>query len=325
MTFLSAWRLLLLVAPVVLLAAYVLVQRRRHTQVVRFTSLDLLDSVAPRRSGWQRHVPAALVLASLAALCVAFAQPVMAVPTAKDRTTIMLTLDTSASMAATDVSPDRLSAAEAEARAFVAKVPDGVQVGLVTFDTSARLLVPPTDDHNAVLDALGALTTGPGTATAAGIETSLAAIQDAAQADTSGGSVKNRSTIVLMSDGTPTVADGGADPVAAAESAADDAHAAGVTVDTIAFGTPDGYVAVHGTDVPVPIDTTTMADIASQGGGRSFTAESGAQLGSIYDQIGKDVAWVLKTQEITWIFVGVALVLLMAAAGAALLWTQRIV
>jgi Ca-activated chloride channel homolog len=324
MTFLHEWRLLLLLAPLLLLGAYLLVQRRRHSQVVRFTSVDLLDSVAPSRSGWQRHVPGALVLVSLVAMVIAFAQPVMAVPTAKDRTTIVLALDTSASMAATDVSPNRLEAAEAQAREFVAKVPDGVQVGLVTFDTSARLLVPPTEDHNQVLDALGDLPTGPGTATAAGIQASVAAIQDASRTDATASKTAH-STIVLMSDGTPTVADGGADPIAAAETAAADAKTAGIMIDTIAFGTVDGTVAVRGIDVPVPIDTSTMADIAQQGGGTSFTAGSAEALGSIYDQIGKDVAWVLKTQEITWIFVGVALLLAIAAAGAALLWTQRIV
>ena len=101
MTFLSGWRLVLLLAPIALLVAYVLVQRRRHAQVVRFTSVDLLDSVAPKRSGWQRHVPAAGVLASLVVLTIAFAQPVMAAAARRvDRATILLTLDTSASMAA---------------------------------------------------------------------------------------------------------------------------------------------------------------------------------------------------------------------------------
>ncbi|HET7902014.1 MAG TPA: BatA domain-containing protein, partial [Candidatus Nanopelagicales bacterium] len=93
MSFLSGWRLLFLLAPIALLAAYLIVQRRRHAQVVRFTSVDLLDSVAPQRSGWQRHLPAAGVLLSLVAMTIAFAQPVMAVPVPLDRATILLTLD----------------------------------------------------------------------------------------------------------------------------------------------------------------------------------------------------------------------------------------
>ena len=128
-----------------------------------------------------------------------------------------------------------------------------------------------------------------------------------------------------MSDGTPTIADGGADPIAAAETAAADAKAAGVVVDTIAFGTADGTVPVRGIDVPVPIDTATMQSIATQGGGSSYTASNAAQLGSIYDKIGANVAWVMKTQEVTWVFVGIALALAIAAAAAALIWTQRLV
>ena len=145
MSFQSAWRLLLLVLPLALLVGYLMVQRRRHTQVLRFTSVDLLDSVAPRRQGWQRHVPAAAMLLTLVVLTLAFAEPALAMRTPKDTATIMLTLDTSASMTATDVAPSRLAAAEAQASQFVEKLPRGIQVGLVSFDASARLLVPP--DH----------------------------------------------------------------------------------------------------------------------------------------------------------------------------------
>jgi len=322
MTFLSAWRLVLLLAPIGLLVAYVLVQRRRHSQVVRFTSLDLLDSVAPRRSGWQRHVSAALAVLSIGILTVAFAQPVMALRTPRDAATILLALDTSASMTATDVAPNRLAAAEQQARTFVDGLPDGVQIGLVTFDESARLVVAPTSDKTAVLDVLGTLEVGPGTATAAGIQTSLAAIEGLPK--TASGKAAP-TAIVLMSDGTPTVADNDQDPVEAANSAAADAKAAGVPVDTIAFGTADGTVNVRGQDVPVPVDVNAMNDIANSSGGKSFTAETASQLGSIYDEIGKDVAYETKTQEITAVVAGIALVLAIAAAAAGIYWNQRIV
>lgn len=322
MTFLSAWRLLLLVAPIALLAAYVVVQRRRHTQVLRFTSVAMLDSVAPKRSGWKRHVPAALAVLSIAVLTVAFAQPVMALRTPRDASTILLVLDTSASMTATDVAPNRLAAAEAQATSFVDGLPDGVQVGLVTFDQAARLVVAPTSDKAPVTDALTTLEVGPGTATAAGIRTALAAIEGLPKPD----SGKTPPTaIVLMSDGTPTVADFGQDPVQAANAAAADARAAGVPVDTIAFGTPDGIVNVQGQDVPVPVDVQAMQAIADTSGGQSFTAETANQLGSIYDSIGKDVAYEVKTQEVTALFAGVALLLAIAAATAGILWNQRLV
>ena len=120
-----------------------------------------------------------------------------------------------------------------------------------------------------------------------------------------------------MSDGTPTVADNDQDPVEAANAAAADAKAAGVPVDTIAFGTADGTVTVRGQDVPVPVDVNAMNDIANASGGKSFTAETASQLGSIYDAIGKDVAYETKTQEITALFAGIALLLAIAAAAAA--------
>lgn len=216
MTFLSGWRLIFLVAPVLLAFAYVVMQRRRHSDVARFTNLALIDSVAPTRSGWQRHIPAVALLGSLVVMTLAFAQPALAIPVAKDRSTILLALDTSASMTATDVAPNRLQAAEEEARTFISGLPEGIQVGLVTFDSSARLIVPPTADRAAVTSALDSLGVGGGTATAAGIRTSLAAIAGIPKGDSG---KPAQAAIVLMSDGTPTVSDGLESPVQAANTA----------------------------------------------------------------------------------------------------------
>ena len=131
--------------------------------------------------------------------------------------------------------------------------------------------------------------------------------------------------IVLMSDGSPTVGQDGMSPQDAALAAAQDARAQSVPVDTIAFGTPDGTVNVQGEDVPVPYDPDAMARIATQSGGRSFTAQSADQLASIYDQIGRDVAYVVRTRELTAAFAGGALVVALLAAAGALVWTQRLV
>ena len=322
MTFQSAWRLLLLVLPVALLIGYVLLQRRRHTQVLRFTSVDLLDSVAPRRQGWQRHVPSAALLLSLVVLTLAFAEPAVAMRTPKDNATIMLTLDTSASMTATDVEPSRLAAAETQASKFVENLPRGVQVGLVSFDESARLLVPPTTDRAQLTDAIRSLSTGGGTATAAGIRESLDAIAAVPKGE---GGKPAPAAIVLMSDGSPTIGDGELSPSDAADAAAQEARAQQVPVNTIAFGTADGTVNVRGEEVPVPIDPETMAGIAQDSGGRSFTAESADQLGSIYSEIGRDVAYTVQTRDLTALFAGVALLTAVLAAAGALLWTQRLV
>ena len=128
-----------------------------------------------------------------------------------------------------------------------------------------------------------------------------------------------------MSDGTPTVAPDGQDPVQAADDAASEAKAAGVPIETIAFGTADGTVNVQGQDVPVPTDVGAMATIARLSGGHSFTAETADELGAIYAKIGSSVAYEIKTQEVTAAFAGVALLLAIAAAAAGLVWTQRIV
>jgi Ca-activated chloride channel homolog len=322
MSFLSAWRLVLLVLPVALLVGYLWAQRRRHTQVLRFTSVDLLDSVAPRRQGWQRHVPAAAMLLALVVLTLAFAEPAMAMRTPKDRATIMLTLDTSASMTATDVAPSRLDAIQTQASQFVEDLPSGIQVGLVSFDSSARLLVPPTTDRAQLTAAITALSVGPGTATAAGIRQSLDAIA-AVPEGASGKPVP--AAIVLMSDGTPTIGDGQLSATEAAAAATQEARAKDVPIDTIAFGTSGGVVTIQGQDVPVPYDPEAMAQIAKDSGGRSFTAESADQLGSIYAQIGRDVAYTVQTRELTAAFAGVALMIAVLAAAGSLLWTQRLV
>jgi len=322
MTFLSAWRLLLLVLPVALLVGYLLAQRRRHTQVLRFTSVDLLDSVAPQRQGWQRHLPAAAMLLALVVLTLAFAEPAMAMRTPKDRATILLTLDTSASMSATDVQPSRLAAAETQAVKFVQDLPRGVQVGLVSFDGSARLLVPPTTDRAQLTAAIQSLSVGAGTATAAGIRESLGAIAAVSQGS------KGKATpaaIVLMSDGSPTIGDDQLSPSDAADAAAKEARTQQVPVDTIAFGTSGGVVTVQGQDVPVPYDPDAMAQIAKESGGRSFTAESADQLGSIYAQIGRDVAYTVQTRDLTAAFAGAALLTALLAAAGSLVWTQRLV
>jgi Ca-activated chloride channel family protein len=322
MTFLSGWRLVFLIAPILLAVAYVVMQRRRHSDVARFTNLALIDSVAPTRSGWQRHVPAVALLGSLVVMTLAFAQPALAIPVAKDRSTILLALDTSASMTATDVAPNRLQAAEAQARTFISGLPEGIQVGLVTFDSSARLVVPPTADRAEVTSALDSLGVGGGTATAAGIRTSLAAIAGIPKGDSG---KPAQAAIVLMSDGTPTVSDGLESPVDAANTAAQEARAAGVPIDTIAFGTQNGTVNIQGEDIPVPTDVGAMATIADQSGGRSFTAETADQLGASYSKISHDFAYEIKTQEVTALFAGLGLLLAVAAAVAALVWTQRLV
>jgi len=321
MTFASPVRLLILVAPVALLVAYAIAQRARRKYAVRFTSVDLLASVAPRRPGWQRHVSAVLLVAAVSALVLAFAQPATTRRVARQRGTVILAIDTSGSMAATDVAPNRLTAAQDAARNFVAGLPAGLKIGMLSFDSTVRSQVAPTSDHTPVNAAISSLSIGGGTATAAAIDTALDAV--AALPAASDGT-KAPAAIVLMSDGSPTIGVGSESPEQSVADATAAAKRAGVPIDTIAFGTQNGTVTIQGDVVPVPADPQTMAQIASGSGGKSFSATSGRELNAVYSQIRKTVGFdTLKTDITEW-FTGLALLLAVLTAGAALVWMQRL-
>ena len=169
--------LLTLVVPLVW-GAYVLAMRRRRKQAVSYSSVALLRSVLPARSRWRRHLPVAALLGSLGVLGIAAARPqvVRSVPTA--RTSIILALDVSRSMCATDVDPNRIAAAQEAAKAFVEDLPSGTRLGLVVFSGYAQLAVPPTDDYELLVGSIEALTTGRGTAIGAAMLKSLDAIAE---------------------------------------------------------------------------------------------------------------------------------------------------
>jgi Ca-activated chloride channel family protein len=321
-TFLVSWRLAFIVAPVVLLLAYLVAQRSRRKAAVRFSSVELLASVAPKRPGWQRHIPAVAFLAAVVVAILAFAQPARLISIPKQRATVVLTLDTSGSMIATDVSPSRLAAAQQAAREFVQALPRGVQIGLVDFSSNASVLTAPTSDRATVLAAIDSLQAGGGTATAAAIKLSVQAVTSVPVGT---GDKKAPGAIVLMSDGSPTIGENGMSPDASVTTEAAAAKAAGVKVNTIAFGTTNGTVTIQGEVIPVPADPAAMAQIASATGGRTFTAQSADQLKSVYNEIGRVVGYNVEHRDITAWFIGIALALLVAAAAAALIWNQRLV
>lgn len=324
MTLLAPWFLLLGLAPLALAAAYVIGQRRRREYAVRFTSVDLLASVAPRQPGWRRHVSAGFVLAAAAAMVVALARPAVTDRVPRDRGTVLLAIDTSGSMEAVDVAPSRLAAAQTAARRFVERLPSGIRVGVLSFDSEARLLAPPADDRAPTLDAIDALAIGGGTATAEAIDRSLVALEAAAPADPATDGEGPPGVIVLMSDGAPTIGTGAGTPEESLTAAIADAEDAGVPINTIAFGTAAGTVVREGETIPVPVDPATMARIADGTDGRSFTAASGDELDAVYEQIRRTVGYETVTRDITrwWLAAGLLLLLLAGAAGVR--WMQRI-
>lgn len=318
--FLAAERLWWLLAVVALAAAYVAMQFRRTTYATRFSNLALIDSVAPRSTGWKRHVIAVGYLLALCALIVAVAQPTAEERVAKERVTIILAIDTSLSMEATDVTPNRIVAAKAAADEFVEKLPKNLQVGLVSFSGSTSLLVPPTVDHQDVRRAIDGLELDQGTAIGDAVKTSLQAI-DAVPADESG--KRAPAVIVLLSDGKTTAG-------TATEDAVEPARTAGVPVWTIAYGTPDGYVDVdvdgsgQTSRINVPVDTEALAALAEGTGGTAFEAASSADLSAVYDKLGSRIGYDIETREVTWKALAAGLVLLAAVSTLSLAWFQRL-
>lgn len=314
MSFLAPQRLWLLVAVAGLLTAYVLLQRRRPTYAIRFSELDLLASLVPRSAAWRRHVPAGLLLLSLVALTTAFARPEADVEVPRERATIVVALDTSVSMEATDVAPDRIGAARESAAAFVAGLPESFNVGLVSFSGTASVVVPPTQDHDLVVSAVRGLELGPSTAIGEAVFASLDAIRTVPGEP---GQDAPPAAIVLLSDGTNTV---GREVPLAVQAAAE----AGVPVSTIAYGTPEGTVLVQGQRIPVPVDRPALERLAEATGGTPFTAESGEELAAVYEDIGSQVGTTTERREVTAAVTGLALALGVAAAVASLAWGARL-
>lgn len=313
MSFLSPDRLWLLV-PAALLAGCSVVQAlRRRQYAVRFTELALLASVAPRRPGWRRHVSAALLLLSIAALVVGFARP-GTVDVPRERATVVVALDVSLSMDAVDVAPSRDAAARRAATAFVDDLPERFNVGLVAFAGTAGVVVPPTTDRERVRVAVQDLSLDAGTAIGEAVFSSLDAL---ALVPGEPGQDVPPARIVLLSDGTTTRG-------RTADSAADAAIEAGVPVSTIAFGTQEGTVEVDGQRIRVPVDRAALAALAEQTGGSAYTAESGDALTEVYDDIGSQVGTTQEEREVTARWTGLGLLLAASAAALSLLWGTRL-
>lgn len=316
MTFLDPTRLWLLLGAIALAVAYIVLQQRRRAYALRFTNLDLLGSVAPKRPGWRRHVPAALFLVGLTLLTMAWATPARDEKVPRERATIVMAIDTSLSMQATDVSPSRLVAAEQAAAEFIELLPPKLNVGVVTFNGRTAIAVSPTTDRELLLAGVSNLRLGERTAIGEAIFASLAAV-GMVPADEEG--TTPPAAIVLMSDGTTT--DGRSN-----EEAVEAAIDLGIPVSTIAFGTDDGTITLEGEPfpIPVPVDRRSLAEIADATGGTFYEAVSAEELSAVYADIGSSVGYEVEQVEITTWFVGMALVSLLATGALSLAWFSRL-
>jgi Ca-activated chloride channel family protein len=318
MNFLSPGYLLLLLVVVALAAVYLVVQLRRRKFVARFSNVELLGSIAPRRPGWRRHLTFALLLIALTVLSLGVARPAAAVRVPREKATVMMAVDVSLSMEATDVLPSRIQAAKAAAKVFVRIIPRRINLGLLSFAGNANVIVPPTTNRDQLAQGINSLQLANYTAIGEAIFSSLQAIQIYERGNTPKGEKPAPARIVLMSDGTNTVGRSVATAIAAAEQA----H---VQISTIAFGTQNGTVVSQGRTVPVPADDHTLKQIADSTGGTFHTAHSEQELTTVYHDIGSQIGYTTEHRDISWRFMLAGLLCLFAAGGAAMLWAGRLV
>lgn len=309
----AGW-LWLLVLVAALAALYVALQARRGQYAVRFTNLELLDKVAPNQPRWRRHVPAACFVVALVPLVMAVAGPWHYKRVPRNRASIMLAIDTSLSMKADDVSPNRIRAAKKAAEKFLGVVPKDINVGLVGFHGNAELRVEPTTNRSRVRRSIAALKLGEATAIGSAIEASLDGLQSVPKPKAG---QRPPAYIVLLSDGTTTT--GTANSVAAR-----DARRRRVPVETIAFGTQGATIEIQGQVADVSVNRAALERIAQQTGGKAFTAESASEIRSVYQQIGTSLGYNKRPKDLTPWFIAAGLVLLMAAAGLSLVWFSRL-
>jgi Ca-activated chloride channel family protein len=348
MTFLAPQMLLGLLLVPIAIGFYLWAQRRRSKYAVRFTNLDLLANLTPRRPSWRRHLPPVLYLAAIGALLIGLARPTMVVAVPREDATVILAMDVSGSMRATDVSPSRLEAAKASALSFIDQLPDNVRVGIVSFATEPVTLVSPTADRAQLKTAIDGLTARDGTAMgdalmqvldiaekiqADGAETPDATASPQRSAAPGSSAAPTLPTdvasgqplvaAILLSDGANSV--GKAEPLDAAQRA----KTLGVPIYTIALGTPSGTVEVEDQfgqteTLNVPPDTATLKEIASITGGTAFNAPTAKDLASVYDNLQSRIGYTEERQEVTFALVGAGLLLVMLGAGMSAVWFGRL-
>jgi Ca-activated chloride channel family protein len=314
MSFAAPGVLLALIALPLLVAWYLRHHRRQGRVAEAFVTRPLRPSVAPHGPGWRRHAPLLVLLIAGAVLILAAARPQRSVAVPLTEGAVMLVDDVSSSMRSTDLTPSRLGAAKRAAEGFLSGVPSGVRVGLMSFAATPELLQSPTTDRAAVRSALAPLRAGGHTAIGDAINRAVAIL--AALKGPHGQPVP--AAIVLLSDGTSNL---GADPLSAARQAA----ARHIAIDTVALGTSHGTIRVGARSVPVPVDGSQLRQIAALSGGRAYTAGATGRLSAVYSHLAKALGHKKVHQEVTASFAGAGLVLVLFGGVLSLAWFGRLV
>jgi Ca-activated chloride channel homolog len=342
MNFIWARMLWLLALVPVLVGAYVLAQRRRQRYALRYASLSLVQDALGKGPGIRRHIPAALFLLGLTVIIFALARPSATVTLPSEQGTVILSMDVSGSMRATDIKPSRMEAVKEAARIFINKRPHNVRIGIVAFSGTAELIQPPTTDNDQLLAAVDRMHPERYTAIGSGLQTALDAIfEKKDQTDSNApqpvptdplaaappdqqepppvppGSYTS-AVIVLMSDGQSNQ---GPDPLDVADKAAN----LGVRVYTVGVGTKEGaIIGFEGFSFRVILDEATLKQIAAKTAGSYYKASSESDLHRIYDSLSTRLMVERQKTEITALFVAAAAALLLAAGAFSLLWFNRL-
>ncbi len=321
--FAHPWFFLFLLFVAGLVALYVVTQRARQKRILRFANMELLESVAPKRPNRWRHLSAILLIGSMVLLTIAMAGPQNDVRIPRNRAVVLLAIDVSQSMRATDIEPSRLAAAQVAAKQFADQLTPGINLGLIAYAGTATVLVSPTTNREATKIAIDKLQLADRTATGEAIFTALQAIATVGAVIGGGEDGPPPARIVLMSDGKETVPSNPDNPKGAF-TAARTAKDQGVPISTVTFGTPYGYVEINDQRQPVPVDDETLEKIAELSDGNAYSASTLEQLKEVFtslqDQIGYET--VKGDASVGWLRLGALLLAL--SALAALLLNRRL-
>ena len=334
MTFIWPVALFSLLTVPALIAAYILLQRRRRRIVAQYGSLGFLQSTTGRSIGFRRHLPPIMLLAGLSILMIASARPQTKVTLPRIEGTVILAFDVSGSMAATDMQPTRMEAAKTATRDFVQQQPPSVQIGIVAFSDSGFSVQPPTNDKDAVLSSINRLTPQRGTSLGNGILVSLKTIatneEQALRFYTNltpepgvtptpvPHGQFNSAAIVLLTDGENNEMP---DPMTAAQAAVD----RGVRIYTVGLGSPTGTTLhVNGFTVHTKLDEVALQQIAQTTGGTYYNATTAQDLSKIYTNLDTQLVVRPENIEVTSIFAGASAAILLIGGLLSLLWFSRL-
>ena len=316
------WLVLFVVVVLGLIGLYAFAQAARRRRLQQFANAELLDSVAPKRPTVWRHVPAVLLGISLLLCTIAVAGPTYDQRLPRNRAVVMLAIDVSQSMRATDVEPSRLAAAQEASKKFVDELTPGINLGVIAYAGTATVMVSPTTNRDASRRAIDNLQVADRTATGEAIFTALSSISTVG-AVIGGGDTPPPARIVLFSDGKETVPTNPDNPKGAF-TAARTAKDQGVPISTISFGTENGSVEVNEERVPVPVDDAMMKKIAELSGGESYTASNIEELNKVYGTLQDQIGYETVRGEATTGWLRLAALVAAVAAVASLLINRRL-